>query len=92
MLFNWKKKNSKNKFIGYEKYEKKDVLSVVIVSALYNIFSVVFSFVLMNIVDSITANNYKTFKISIIWALIAISLQIIFFAIYNIVKGKITQR
>lgn len=88
MLFNWKKKNSKNKFIGYEKYEKKDVLSVVIVSALYNIFS----FVLMNIVDSITANNYKTFKISIIWALIAISLQIIFFAIYNIVKGKITQR
>lgn len=46
----------------------------------------------MNIVDSITANNYKTFKISIIWALIAISLQIIFFAIYNIVKGKITQR
>ncbi len=72
--------------------KKKDVLSVVIVSALYNIFSVVFSFVLMNIVDSITANNYKTFKISIIWALIAISLQIIFFAIYNIVKGKITQR
>lgn len=74
------------------KIKKKDVLLVVVTSALYNIVSVAFSFVLMNIVDSITNSNYQTFKISIIGALVIISLQIVFFAIYNVVKGKITQK
>lgn len=74
------------------KIKKKDVLLVVLTSALYNIASVAFSFFLMNIVDNITNHNYQAFRSSIIWALIVISLQIIFFAIYNVVKGKTTQK
>lgn len=72
--------------------KKKDVVYVVIASALYNVSSVVFSFILMDIVDSITKNNYKAFETSIIWALMTILLQIVFFATYNVVKGKITQK
>ena len=74
------------------KIKKRDVLLVVIISALYNAVSVAFSFFLKDIVDSVTNNNYQNFKISIIWALIIISLQIVLFAIYNVVKGKTTKK
>lgn len=70
------------------KIKKKDVLLVVLTSALYNIASVAFLFFLMNIVDNITNHNYQAFRSSIIWALIVISLQIIFLQFTMLLKER----
>lgn len=77
--------------LGMLKINKKSVLLILITSLFYNLSSIIISFLIMNIVDMITENNFAGFHAQIIYTIIFTMIQIILYILYNWVRGKTTK-
>jgi len=74
------------------KLSGKNIFLIFITSFIYNFMVIIFSFLLMEIIDNINQYNSADFKIYSVLAVAAIVGQICFFAVYNVLKGKIAEK